>query len=59
MNSEYQSPHPDPHNHEPHLVDILISFPWHEGKKVYTNCLGHIMKMVDQTLFDRKLKISS
>ena len=26
MNSEYQSPHPDPHNHEPHLVDNLLPF---------------------------------
>ena len=49
MDSEYQSPHPDPHNHEPLLVDNLISF----------SCLCHIMKMVDPTLFDKKLKISS
>ena len=38
MNSEYQPPpppppHPDPHNHEPHLVDNLISFSLAWGQK--------------------------
>ena len=33
MNSEYQSPHPDPHNHEPHLIDNLISFSLALGQK--------------------------
>ena len=38
---------------------FYVESPWDEGRKVYSNCLGHMTKMATMPIYDEILKKSS